>query len=146
MFKLIKQLFNLLSRSQRRKFYLLQILVLLMAIMEIVGVASIIPFMALVGNMNQLQEDNLIAQVYSASGINSELHFVFILGVGVLIMMFIASMLSMYTIWKLAMFANKAGTELADRLYNHYLNQDWLFHASGSSAQLTKKLLLKPKE
>lgn len=140
MFKLIKQLFNLLSRSQRRKFYLLQILVLLMAIMEIVGVASIIPFMALVGNMNQLQEDNLIAQVYSASGINSELHFVFILGVGVLIMMFIASMLSMYTIWKLAMFANKTGTELADRLYNHYLNQDWLFHASGSSAQLTKKI------
>jgi len=38
------------------------------------------------------------------------------------------------------MFATKVGTEIADRLYTHYLKQDWLFHASGSSAQLTKKI------
>ena len=38
------------------------------------------------------------------------------------------------------MFASKIGTEIADRLYTHYLNQDWLFHASTSSAQLTKKI------
>ena len=38
------------------------------------------------------------------------------------------------------MFAHKIGTEIADRLYTHYLKQDWLFHASGSSAQLTKKI------
>ena len=38
------------------------------------------------------------------------------------------------------MFANKIGTEIADRLYTYYLKQGWLFHASGSSAQLTKKI------
>ena len=112
MFKLIKQLFSLLSPSQRRRFYALQFLVLLMAIMEIAGVASIIPFMALVGNMDQLQDDTIIAQVYEASGITSELRFVFMLGVSVLIMMFISSIISMYTTWKLAMFSNKIGTAL----------------------------------
>ena len=40
------------------------------------------------------------------------------------------------------MFANKVGTEIADRLYNHYLKQNWLFHASGSSAQLTRKIAI----
>ena len=48
--------------------------------------------------------------------------------------------ISIFTIWGLAMFANKIGTEIADRLYTHYLRQGWLFHASGSSAQLTKKI------
>ena len=38
------------------------------------------------------------------------------------------------------MFASKIGTDIADRLYSHYLRQGWLFHASGSSAQLTKKI------
>jgi ABC-type multidrug transport system fused ATPase/permease subunit len=38
------------------------------------------------------------------------------------------------------MFAHYFGTEIADRLYTHYLRQGWLFHASGSSAQLTKKI------
>lgn len=38
------------------------------------------------------------------------------------------------------MFANKIGMEIADRLYIHYLRQNWLFHTSVSSAQLTKKI------
>jgi ATP-binding cassette, subfamily B, bacterial PglK len=140
MFKLIKQLFTLLIPSQRKRFYVLQILVVLMAFAEILGVASIIPFMVLVGDMSQLQQDTIVAQIYQASGITSESKFVFLLGVGVLIMLFISAMISMFTIWKLSMFATKIGAEIADRLYAHYLKQDWLFHATGSSAQLTKKI------
>ena len=140
MFKTIKNLFNLLTPSQRKRFYKLQILVVLMSFAEIIGVASIIPFMALVGDMNTLQEDNIIAKVYEASGLISESQFILLLGVSVLIMLFISSILSMYTIWKLYIFANTIGMEISDRLYTHYLRQGWLFHASNSSAQLTKKI------
>ncbi len=140
MFKLISNLFNLLSPYQRKRFYVLQLFVILMTIVEILGVASIIPFMALVGDMAQLQQDTFIAKFYQMSGINSESEFVFVLGICVLIMLFISMIISVFTIWGLSMFANKIGTEIADRLYSHYLNQDWLFHASGSSAQLTKKI------
>ena len=38
------------------------------------------------------------------------------------------------------MFATQVGTEISDSLYSYYLNKCWLFHASGSSAQLTKKI------
>ncbi|WP_044408469.1 ABC transporter ATP-binding protein [Thiomicrospira microaerophila] len=140
MLKLIKQLFTLLTPDQRKRFYGLQVLVVIMAFAEIVGVASIIPFMALVGDMSLLQQDTLIAQVYQTSGIASETQFVFLLGVAVLVMLFISAMISMFTTWRLSMFASKTGTEIADRLYSHYLKQGWLFHASGSSAQLTKKI------
>jgi HlyD family secretion protein len=140
MYKLLKKLFNLLTPSQRRRFYALQLLVILMAIVEIFGVASIIPFMTIVGDMSQLQQDTLIASVYQSSGITSESQFVFLLGICVLIALFISTIISMITIWRLSMFANKIGTEIADRLYSYYLKQDWLFHASGSSAQLTKQI------
>ena len=140
MFKIIKELFNLLTPSQRKRFYVLQILVAIMAVLEIFGVASMIPFMAVVGDMSQLQEDTLIAQIYKSSGITSESQFVFILGVFVLLALSISTIISMFTVWKLSIFAHQIGTELADRLYTHYLKQGWLFHASGSSAQLTKKI------
>ena len=91
MFKLIKQLLTLLTPIQRKQFYLLQILVVIMSFAEIMGVASIIPFMVLVGDMSQLEQDTVIAQVYQASGISSESQFVFILGVGVLIMLFFSA-------------------------------------------------------
>jgi ABC-type multidrug transport system fused ATPase/permease subunit len=140
MFKLIKHLFTLLTPFQRKRFYTLQILVVLTAFMEIVGVASVIPFMALVGDIGQLQRDTVIAQVYQASGITSESQFVFWLGVGVLVMLFISAIISMVTTWRLSLFAAKIGVEISARLYTHYLNKSWLFHASGSSAQLTKKI------
>ena len=140
MFKIIKELLYLLTPSQRKRFYVLQIFVAIMAVLEIFGVASMIPFMAVVGDMSQLQEDTLIAQIYKSSGITSESQFVFILGVFVLLALTISTIISMFTIWKLSIFAHQIGTELADRLYTHYLKQGWLFHASGSSAQLTKKI------
>lgn len=142
MFKVIKQLFNLLTKSQVKRFYILQILVLVMAFMEIIGVASIIPFMTLVGDMSQLQQDTIIAKIYNLSGIASETQFLLLLGIGVLIVLFIAATISMFTTWSISMFATKVGAEISDRLYTYYLKQNWLFHSSVSSAQLTKKIAI----
>ncbi len=72
MFELIKKLFNLLSPNQRKRFYALQFLVILISIVEILGVAAIIPFMALVGDMSQLEQDTFIGQIYKQSGVSSE--------------------------------------------------------------------------
>ena len=43
-------------------------------------------------------------------------------------------------VWRLSLFATRTGTEIADRLFQHYMQQNWLFHASSSSAQLTKQV------
>ena len=140
MFDLLKKLFSLLTPGQARRFYLLQILVIVMALVEIIGVASIIPFMSLVGDMSQLEQNTIIAQAYIASGITSESKFVFLLGVAVLVMLFFSAIISMFTTWRLSMFACIMGSEIADKLYSHYLRQNWLFHTTESSAQLTKKI------
>ena len=140
MLKNIKQLFALLSSSQRRNFYFLQVLVILMAIMEILGVASINPFISLVGDMSQLHDDSIFSKMYKATNINSEYHFILLFGVGVILMLIIASLVSIFTIWRLTKFAHKTGAEMADSLYIYYLKQDWLYHASGNSANLTKKI------
>ena len=142
MLKIIKQFFSLLTPSQHRRFYGLQILVVLMALAEIIGVASIIPFMALVGDMSQLQQNTIIAQIYQAIGITSKLQFVFLLGIVVLVMLFISAIISMFTIWRLSVFANKVGVEIADRLYTHFLKQDLMYHTTINSSQLTKKIAI----
>jgi HlyD family secretion protein len=46
----------------------------------------------------------------------------------------------MFTIWKLSIFGARIGTEIADLLYTYYMQQSWQFHASSSSAQLTKQV------
>lgn len=140
MLKMIQQLFSLLSSDQVKQFYILQLLVILMAFTEILGIASIAPFMALVGDISILEREGAIAKIYQYSGVNDPAQFLFYTGFAVLIMLAISTVISMYTTWKLSLYAAKTGTEISDRLYRYYMQKDWLFHASSSSAHLTKQV------
>ncbi|WP_265090672.1 ABC transporter ATP-binding protein [Psychrobacter sp. SWN149] len=96
--------------------------------------------MALVADMQLLETNAFLNSIYVASGVSTHTDFLFITGLFVLMMLGLASVLSMITTWRLSLFAYSVGTEISDRLYHYYLRKDWLFHASGSSAQLTKQI------
>ncbi|MDE4455128.1 ABC transporter ATP-binding protein [Psychrobacter sp. DAB_AL62B] len=140
MLKVIMQLFSLLTDKQLKQFYTLQVLVVIMAFTELLGIASIAPFMALVGDISILETNGVFAQLYQLSGLNNPMDFLFYTGVIVLVMLTFSTVISMFTIWRLSIFGARIGTEIADRLYTYYMQQSWQFHASGSSAQLTKQV------
>lgn len=140
MLSVIKELFSLLSKEQVKQFYTLQTLVIIMAFTELLGIASIAPFMAVVGDISILESDGIFSKVYRISGLSSPTDFLFYSGITVLVMLTLSTVVSMFTTWRLATFGSRIGTEIADRLYAYYMQQDWQFHASGSSAQLTKQV------
>lgn len=140
MLTVIKQLFALLTDKQLKQFYILQVLVVIMAFTELLGIASIAPFMALVGDISILETNGIFAQLYQMSGLNNPMDFLFYIGVFVLVMLTFSTVVSMFTTWRLSIFGARIGTEIADRLYTYYMQQSWQFHASGSSAQLTKQV------
>ncbi|WP_435950461.1 ABC transporter ATP-binding protein [Psychrobacter sp. DM8] len=140
MFKVIRQLFSLLSPKQVKQFYTLQVLVVVMAFTELLGIASIAPFMALVGDISLLEGTGFFARLYQMSGLTDPMDFLFYAGILVLVSLTISTVVSMYTTWKLSLYGATIGTEIADRLYTYYMQEDWQFHANGSSAQLTKQV------
>lgn len=140
MFKMIKQLFSLLSEKQVKQFYTLQALVVVMAFAELLGIASIAPFMALVGDISIIENGGIFTKLYEFSGLTKPTDFLFYVGLFVLITLTISTLVSMYTTWRLSLYGARVGTEIADRLYSYYMKEDWQFHASGSSAQLTKQV------
>ena len=140
MLKVIKQLFSLLTDKQLKQFYILQVLVVVMAFTELLGIASIAPFMALVGDISILETNTVFSEIYQFSGLNNPTDFLFYSGFFVLIMLMVSTIVSMFTIWKLSIFGARIGTEIADLLYTYYMQQSWQFHASSSSAQLTKQV------
>ncbi|MDN3555233.1 ABC transporter ATP-binding protein [Halomonas maura] len=140
MFASLKELYKLLTRMQRTKLFRLQFFVVLMAFAEIGSVLAIGPFMAIVGNMQQLQGDGRLAQLYQFSGFEKPEQFLFWIGLGVLCILTGAAMISIYTSWRLSMYGSRIGAELSCRLYKHYMYQPWLFHSSGNSSQLTNQI------
>ncbi len=140
MLKQLKELYSLLTDEQRKKLIRLQFLVVLMAFAELGGVLAIGPFMALVGDMSQVQGNGIAGDLYGLSGLEDPRAFLFWAGVGVLVALTIAACISMVTIWRLSIYGARVGAELSSRLYKHYMYQPWLFHASGSSSQLTNQI------
>ncbi|WP_020681719.1 ABC transporter ATP-binding protein [Marinobacterium rhizophilum] len=136
----LKELYSLLTREQRKKLLRLQLLVILMSFAEIAGVVSIGPFMALVGDIDQLQGEGLVAELFRATGLSDPRDFLFWLGIGVLAVLSVAGLISMFTIWRLLLYGARVGAELSNRLYRHYMHQPWLFHTTNNSSQLTNQI------
>jgi len=140
MFLLVQDLFSIFTRSQLRRLLMLQSLMVLMAFAEIGGVSAIGVFMAVIADPHVLERTNLIAKVYQLSGVGDPGEFIYLVGVVAVVVLVSTAMISMLTTWRAALFSARVGQEMADRLYRYYMHQPWLFHAWGSSAELTKRI------
>ncbi|MEM9258807.1 MAG: hypothetical protein AAGA62_04110, partial [Bacteroidota bacterium] len=64
----IKRILDILSWADRRQFYRLSCGVALLALFEVVGVASVLPFMALLADPGQIEQSNLLQTAYAWGG------------------------------------------------------------------------------
>lgn len=140
MLKNLKELYKLLTAEQRNKLLLLQIFVILMSVVEVASVLAIGPFMALVGDISQLEGDGLLAQIYRQTDISTPADFLFMVALFALATLTLAAAISTFTIWQLSMYGNKVGAELSNRLFKYYMHQSWLFHVGTNSSQLTNRI------
>lgn len=140
MFKMLLELFSLLTKEQRKKFYLLQALVILMTFTEIISIASIAPFMSLVGNIELLNENEIFIFISEFLEIYDPHIFLLYCGLFVLIMLLLSTFVTMYTTWSLSLYANKVGIEISDRLFTFYMHQNWLYFTKTSTSHLTKQV------
>lgn len=142
MFSNLKAIYNLLTPAQRKEFALLQILVIFMGFAEVAGVLSLSPFMALVGDIDQIYEDNILGSVYAYSGLNDPMLFLGIAGILVFLVLTFAAIVNIFTVWRFSMYAAQIGADLSNRLFIHYMAKPWLFHANGNSSELVNKLVV----
>lgn len=133
----LAELYSLMTQEQKRKLLWLQLLVVLMSITEIIGVASIGPFMALVGNPGQLKGSGMLADWYRISGLESPDVFLILMGLLAFMLLLVAGLFSIYTLWRLLTYGAQVGAELSGRLFRHYMRQPWLFHVEHTSSNLT---------
>lgn len=140
MYKRIKLLLSILTVEQRRKLLVLQAFVVLTAFAELASVLAIGPFMALVGDMEILHGAGRLADIYRMTELSSPVEFLFYMGITVIVVLACASLISIYTTWRLSLYGSQIGAEISVRLYKYYMYQPWLFHACNNSSTLSSKI------
>ena len=81
--KILKKIFLLLSPDERKKAVVVLAMILIMAFLDMLGVASIMPFVAVLSNPEIVENNEILLFAFNASsnfGVTSVNEFIFVLG------------------------------------------------------------------
>tara|TARA_B100000780_G_C21126955_1_gene457754 strand:- start:14681 stop:16492 length:1812 start_codon:yes stop_codon:yes gene_type:complete len=136
-----KKLFELLNSRDRKKLILIVFLVLIMAILDVIGIASIMPFMAVLANPDIVESNTYLQSLYNLYEFDNVQNFLFFLGVCVFSVMIFALVFKAVTNYILFKFALVREYEIGSRLIENYLGQPYSWFLDRNSAELGKSLL-----
>lgn len=141
MISIIKQIFLLLTKAERTKAYWCFSAMLLMAMVEVVGVASIMPFMAVISDPDAIQHHAKLAFIYNKLHFTSAHSFLIFLGLLVFGILIVGNSISMLTTWSILKFTYAREYSLSKRLFTEYLYQPYIFFLNRNASELTKNIL-----
>lgn len=141
MIQVIKKVLALLTDSERRSAYLLLGMILVMALLDVVGIASIMPFMAVLANPEIIETNRYLRHVFDEFGFVSAESFLFFLGVVVFITLVLSIGFKAATNWAILQFAHMRNYSISSRLVAGYLRQPYEWFLNRNSSDLGKMAL-----
>ncbi|MFO7641726.1 MAG: ABC transporter ATP-binding protein [Candidatus Competibacteraceae bacterium] len=116
-------------------------MVLVMAVLDMVGVASIMPFMAVLANPEVVETHRYLQAVYQRLGFSDTPSFLFFLGVVVFVALVVATAGRALTTYATVRFTQMRNYSLSRKLVAGYLGQPYEFFLNRHSADLGKSVL-----
>ena len=142
--QIIEKVLFLLTPIERRQAYLLLFLILLMALLDMIGVASILPFMAVLTNPSLIETNMILNNIFQASnifGVENYQQFIFALGVMVFVLLVVSLAFKTLTTYLQVRFVQMCQYSISARLVKGYLHQPYSWFLSRHSSDLAKTVL-----
>lgn len=139
-FKTISNVLSILTARQIRAFWLLQVLIIISAITEVMSVASIAPFMAIVSDSSNIDSNKYLRYLYEMSGAINHTQFLKYAGVATFLIICISTLIAILVSWASILFSYKMSASLSNKLYINFLHQSWLYHVTHSNSHLIKQI------
>lgn len=138
---MLKHIFELLTPKERIRAVYLIILMLLMALLDMLGVASILPFIAVLANPEIVNSHQILNAAFVAGnslGVNTINHFLFAIGMCVFILLVVSLVLKAFVTYAQTRFALMCEHSISQRLFEAYMQQSYCWFLGKNSADLGK--------
>ena len=140
----LKKISFLLSREDRFRAIILILMTLVMALIDMLGVASILPFVAVLANPEIIQTNNILSLVYQSVknfGIENEQQFLIAMGIFVFLLLIISISFKAVTTYIQIRYIKMCEHNISVRLIKGYLYQPYSWFLNRNSAILGKSIL-----
>ncbi|MEZ5550322.1 MAG: ABC transporter ATP-binding protein [Pseudomonadales bacterium] len=135
------KLYELLSSSERKGMWGLVALTLSMAILDTIGIASVMPFISVLSNPEILSTNRILASTYAYLGFGSQQQFLIFLGIGTFVTLMASVLFRSLTLWAQLRFTNMGIHNTACRVVETYLHQPYSWFLDRHSADLGTRVL-----
>jgi ATP-binding cassette, subfamily B, bacterial PglK len=141
MLETYRKLLDLLTSAERRKFYLLLVMIMVMGVVQMVSVASVLPFLGVLANPQLIETSDKLAWVYGRLGFTSHHAFLMFLGGAVFVVLVVGLLFKTATQYAIYRFATMRGYTVSKRLMQGYLRQPYAWFLNRHSADLGANIL-----
>jgi len=136
-----KKLLELISKRERRHGYLLLGMILIMALFDVIGVASIMPFMSVLANPEIVKTNRYLSTIYEYLAFENTHNFLLFLGIAVFVTLVVSIAFKAVTNYALLRFSHMRNYTVGKRLVSGYLHQPYEWFLNRHSADLGKSVL-----
>lgn len=133
---IIRSIYAVLNKEQKRRMLWLQIFFAFSAIVQVVGVASIAPFIGIISNPESIQTNKFLSLIYEFGSFQSTESFILGFALLSIAMIVISNGVSALTLWLQLKFSIYLGSSFQYQLFEKFLNRDYLFHKSNNYNKL----------
>ena len=140
----IKKYLFLLNTRERKDAGLLLSMILIMALLEMMGVASILPFVAVLTNPSLVETNSILKVMFQKAsffGVEDTQQFLFVLGFLVFILLIITLIFKAITTFVQVRFVQMRAYSIGKRLVEGYLHQPYTWFLNHHSSELGKTIL-----
>jgi ATP-binding cassette, subfamily B, bacterial PglK len=139
-----KKIYILLSSQERRNAILLLLMILIMAFLDMIGVASIMPFMLVLTTPEIIESNIILQKMFQFSnmfGVENNKEFLFLLGILVFFLLVLSLAFKALTTYAQLRFIMMREYTISKRLIETYLQQPYSWFLNRHSSNLGKNIL-----
>lgn len=142
--QILYKLSQLLSSQEQKRAGLLIVMIIIMAFFETLGVASILPFVAVLSNPEIIDTNVYLSNFFNFVknyGVTRKVDFLFLLGVLVFLVFITSLSIRACFTYLQTKFSNSCECNIGMRLLSAYLHQPYSWFLSNNSADIGKNIL-----
>ncbi len=133
----LKEIYSLLSGSEKRRLLLILCLMLITTIIEVVGVGSVFPLLQILSTPEKFAQGQ-VAAFFKDIGTTSTTQIALILAAVFAVFLVMSNLLAVFVMSESAKFVWTNWRSVSTRAFRHYLQQPYEFFINRNSADLTK--------
>jgi ABC-type multidrug transport system fused ATPase/permease subunit len=136
-----RKILDLFDRHERRRFYLLMVLMIVVAFAEVLGISTVMLLLGILAQPETIAESRHLSWVYETLGFTSTFAFQIFLSAGVFVAVMTSLVLKALGSWAIIRFSNMRGYTISTRLLQSYLRQPYAWFLEHNSAEIRKSVL-----